>query len=216
MITDAVLQDRTVWPHWGSSVKRVWNDYHSGWVRVIVVWFVFLVVLPLSIWGLWGTNRTNGIYTAEVEATGGRSTTQWMRVAIAALILFLDISTCLQDWEFPTFNTPLDFKVPGLFQRELNFPFFTQLLQPISNFVPISKNSWDVFTFQMTGKWVAFFPAFACLGVDLWYMCKTIFTYYPSKVGEYEHPTNCSIYVIHDDSLLKQVYPNGYLDKTKA
>lgn len=215
-ITDVVLQDRVVWPHFGVGLKRLWNDACGGWVRVLVAWFGFLVALPLIIYGLHASEHTNGIYSASKADSATSATTQAARVGIAALLTIVDITTCLQDWEFPSFNTPIDFKVTGTFLSELDCPFVANLLRPLSSITCIAEDFWDVFHFRMSGKWIALLPAFGALGCDWWYTCVTIFGYEPANLGQYERPDDCAIFVIRDQAILDAAYDGGELIAEQA
>ncbi|CAK0898779.1 unnamed protein product [Prorocentrum cordatum] len=205
-ITDAVMQDRTVWPDFAPRVKWLWNDAAGGWVRVLMAWTGFVIMMPLIVFGLWCDDRTNGIYT--MDHVDVLRTTQWMRVAVAAFLTCVDITTCLQDWEFPSFNAPLDFKIVGSFATTIDIQCLTDLTRPISKVITcIPEDFWEVFHFRMSGKWLAYMPAFGSLGVDLYYMIRTIYSFKPIAFGEYVK--DCRLFVIVNETFLDSLYLNG-------
>jgi len=212
MITDAVLQDRTVWPKWAPGLKWLWNDACGGWVRVLSPYFFLGVFCPLIIHGLWSHHgKSNGIYTVEEIMTAEFATTQWIRVLVAALLTMVDITTCLQDWEFPAYSSPADFKVVGTFMSDLDIPCFSNLFKRLFRCTCIPEEFWECLHFKMSGKWIAYLPAFGALGVDWWYMARTIFPYTPQKFAQYERPTDCVIFSITDEDFIARAYKAGEL-----
>lgn len=206
-ISDAVMQDRTVWPEFAPRLKRIWNDAAGGWVRVIAAWAGFFVMLPLIVYGLWCNDKTNGIY--DVERVRGLRTTQWMRVSIASFLTCVDITTVLQDWEFPSFNSPLDFKVVGSFSNVLEIKCLTNLARPISKVITcIPEAFWENFHFKMSGKWLAYLPALGALLMDLYYLVRTIFAYDPLKFAQYAGP-DCTIYIIMNETTVDRLFKDG-------
>lgn len=163
------------------------------------------------------TGHQNPLYRSEAVLTAHHATTQWMRVAVTALLTMVDLLTCLQDWEFPFFSTPTDILVVGTWLPELECGCLSNLMKAIfRKCTCIPQISWDFLRFHMSAKWIAYMPAFGALGVDWWYMCRTIFTYHPQKLGEYERPEDCGIFVISDRKVLDIAYSQGKLIKEKA
>jgi len=203
-----VLQDRTVWPNWAPRLKWVWNDAYGGWVRVVAPYVFLGVLLPIIINGLWEHgHKSNGIYTVEQIMTADFATTQFVRVLIAALLTMVDMLTCLQDWEFPAFSSPTDFKVVGTFMSEIDIPIFTRFFKKhFGHHKWVQPQFWECLHFRMSGKWLAYLPAFGALGVDWWYMGRTILTYIPQDFAQYERPDDCLIFTITNQSFIDSAY----------
>jgi len=218
MITDAVLQDRTVWPNWAPRLKWLWNDACNGWVRILAPYFFMGGLTPLIVFGLWTDDaKSNGVYTMERFATADLATTQAMRVLVAAILTMVDIITCLQDWEFPAYSSPADFKVVGTGFSELDIPIFSNFLKRhFGDIRCVGPEFWDNFRFQMSGKWLAYLPAFGALMADWWYLTRTIFPYEPQNFAQYERPEDCIIFKITNDSFIATAYPGGVLQKDMA
>jgi len=66
----------------------------------------------------------------------------------------------------------------------------------------------------MSGKWIAYLPAFSALGLDLWYLCRTIFSYVPRDFAQYERPEDCVIFSIKNETFINIIYPDGKLNKS--
>jgi len=183
---------------------------------VIMAWAGFFIMLPLIVGGLWLDDSTNGIY--KLDEVMSVHTAQWMRVGIAAILTCVDITTVLQDWEFPSFNAPVDFMIVGSFQTTLDVPCLTHLTRPISKLITcIPEDFWEIFHFQMSGKWLAYMPAFGSLAVDLYYMCRTIFSFHPLQFGEYHGPEpDCWLYVVVNETVLDGLYGKGFNESTMS
>jgi hypothetical protein len=104
----------------------------------------------------------------------------------------------------------MDFYIAGTWTSEIDIKCLSQLLQYLHE-----SDFWEIFRFRMSGKWLAYLPAIGALCVDWWYLCRTIGSYNPLKVGEYTGP-DCLVYVIQDTELLDSVYPGGALDYSYA
>jgi len=68
----------------------------------------------------------------------------------------------------------------------------------------------------MSGKWIAYLPAFGALGVDWWYMARTIFPYQPQNFAQYERPEDCMIFTITNQSFIQSAYKSGVLQENMA
>jgi len=212
MITDAVLQDRTVWPNWAPRLKWVWNDACKGWVRVLAPYVFLGGFMPVIVYELWIYGKSNGIFDTVDRKVTAQLAMQWMRVLIAALLTMVDIVTCLQDWEFLAYSSPADFKVVGTFMSDLNIPIFSNLFKRLfGRFKYVHPEFWESFHFRMSGKWISYLPTFGALGVDWWYMARTIFPYKPHNFAQYERPEDCLICSITNESFIKSAYKGGLL-----
>jgi hypothetical protein len=182
MVTDAMLQNWRFYPHWLSSLRVWWTSAFGGNGRITVFWTSTLVLTCSMLIGLSTINYDNwnfSFYTNEV----GRA---WL----AATITLFDLLIVVQDWEFPTFDSAFDIKLPGLSAAEIKF-------KPLGRFH-------DFFTMHITGKWFNYGIIMLVMILDL-NMYKNQIIYEPNMYAQYTHPTTHQVYTVFNTTLVAQV-----------
>jgi len=199
MIIDTVLQDRRTYPNWGSCIKKLWNDACCGWVRVLAVWGGILGMVACTTRGILMTGYGKGaIQWKESSILGGW--TENGRAIFLCWVIFCDLMTIAQDWEFPTFQQPLDSDtyVAGTFQRNVKCTCCAGLGR--------------FFHVTISGKWFTFGPLMFVMAADL--LClKNQVMYEPSVYGQYVDPTTKQIWTVVDRSELLKIYEDGILKR---
>lgn len=208
-VVDVVLQDRQVYPDWAVWAKRVWNDEYNGWVRVVAVW----VVSPLALAGVYTAIANTGLDKGDIRwdsrVFGGFGA--FGRTLVVSVITICDVLNVAQDWEFPTFDRPLEIMVVGTFQQELSFPCLDRLIERLrQTCVTMPPGFWRLFHITITGGWLMYGPLLGSLMADL--SCGNgQFRYDPADYGQYVHNGTRRVWVIRDTSLLERAYRDGTL-----
>jgi len=205
-IVDAVLQDRHKYPQWAARFKDVWTKWCRGWVRVLVMWVLVIVSVALSFVSILRRGHDAQSYRWDTEGLGGL--TEVTRTLFVNLIIFCDLTSVAQDWEFPAFREPLDVMIAGTFVEELSCDFPARLLRRCCKGLP--PNFAEFFRFSVTGPWLTYGPLFAVLGADLG-CANTQFSYRPEDYGQYVDPGTGRIWNIVDDAYLRRAYDAGRL-----
>jgi len=172
MCVDSMLQDRSKYHEWGVSARENWHKY-----RIPLFWAVFIpgtIIVNILVW--------NDTSLWQDYSSSWRSN-EISRAFVAGIIMFLNISIFVQDWEFPNFDTGLGFE-PKLVGVDL-----TQI-----KFVPEWAPEW--FHFEITGKWLAYTPTLAGTVIDINFMYTSII-YKPEDFSQYVGP-NYEIWNIND------------------
>lgn len=163
MVTDMMLQDITMYPNWIPKFRHWWKQ---GWRRVILFWVFFIICTTIVIFAIgtdmikWDKLNRGYFYTNEL----GRS-------LLASIILFMDFTIVMQDWEFPVFQTNQEVKLPGLNTAKINFEipaFFRQ----------------EYFLIEVTGKWFQYGVLFVVMLLDM-NMWKNQILYTPVDFAQY-------------------------------
>uniref|UniRef100_A0A7S0A608 Transmembrane protein n=1 Tax=Pyrodinium bahamense TaxID=73915 RepID=A0A7S0A608_9DINO len=130
IVTDGVLQDRHFWPNWARRFKWVWTDACRGMVRIVVVWTCAACGVSLGAWGIMSTGKDPGDIQWTDRRIGGL--TENARAFLMTGIIFCDLMTVFQDWNFPTFQEDVDIpldqqvKIAGTFVTQINCDFFVR------------------------------------------------------------------------------------------
>lgn len=217
-VTDICLQDQVRYPHFLASVKELWTRKHGGWVRVVVAWIIFSISAVTIIWTVFSTGPEEGQIRAPVILGGSD---EIVRNIGAGVLVFVDLLVTAQDWDFPTFEEPLEIQVPtkvlGTFHEKLQVTFVARLLrlipQPkcscwkrICEYLP-SPEFWQV---SIHGKWLQYGPLFVVMFIDLCYS-RTQLIYDPAYFGQYADPRDNFVWSITDQATLSAAYEGGYL-----
>lgn len=216
MITDAVLQDRIHHQFWAPRLKRWYINGLGGYVRVMACWLLLLGgtgVAAVLIFRT-GSGDERGIRWTDTTIGG---TSELGRSFLAACIVFTDLLTVLQDWDFPMFRESLDVEVPvliaGTTVQQLRcdyFGFFLKRLPRLPDKILAWLPSSDLFAVHITGKWLTYGPLLGVMGVD--FMCaKTQMVYDPVHYGQYADPSDGQIWMIVDLAYLELAYTRGVL-----
>ncbi|CAJ1457277.1 unnamed protein product, partial [Effrenium voratum] len=146
--------------------------------------------------------------------------TEVTRNVCAGLLVLVDLMVTVQDWDFPTFEEPLELQVPtkvlGTFHSKLQITFVARLLEKIPQpscscwkrlcqFLP-SPDFWQV---TIRGKWLQYGPLFVVMFIDLCYSRTQLF-YDPTYYGQYVDPRDDFIWSIADEATLASAYEGGY------
>jgi hypothetical protein len=168
IVLDIVLQDK-VYPEWGKAARE-WYRKH----RITIFWFVTIssIVTVISViatdsinWDDYGNDFT--------------STSEFGRMVLVSWILTCDLCVIMQDWEFPTFNTPEGIYLPGFSTSHIKFT---------------NCSSW--LYFEITGKWFNYTLIMILLLLDANNM-RLQLNYEPALYGQYVGPDD-TIYVIQN------------------
>lgn len=203
-ITDVVLQDLDVYPHWLTRVKIFWKNYYGGNVRIVAVWTIAPLVLFILYLGIHVTGHRGMTGIAWTDTALGGITCQ-ARTMLASIIILCDLVQVSQDWEFPTFDKPADAKVCGTTQTELSIGIdcFCSC-----NCIPQYVLNW--FSFTDDSAWLIYGPLLGSLLAS--FSCaKTQFTYEPARYGQYRDPQSLRVWNIVDDWYLARAYRDGAL-----
>eukprot|EP00928_Gymnodinium_smaydae_P040048 TRINITY_DN27226_c0_g5_i1.p1 TRINITY_DN27226_c0_g5~~TRINITY_DN27226_c0_g5_i1.p1 ORF type:complete len:654 (+),score=94.56 TRINITY_DN27226_c0_g5_i1:50-1963(+) len=221
MITDAVFQDTHHWPDWPGKwcrcdLKKLWNDGLNGWFRVLTVWIVLISSLGLTYWSIMHAGIGEMFNTTDM---GGF--TESARATLVSTMIFLDLFTVAQDWDFPSFEKPLQIDgrqilVAGTFLPELNCNFaqrFLSLFPPLPRSLQRLLPSFDFFAFTVTGAWLSYGPLMLVMGIDM-FCTKTQLFYEPSTFGQYIEGNGTEpwrIWTIRNETYLAMAYDGGAL-----
>jgi len=139
-------------------------------------------------------------------------------------IIFCDLFTVAQDWEFPSFqkniNITSEVLIGGTFVTELHCDLLTRLVRRLPA-IPKGIRKWlpraSFFTFQMSGAWLMYGPLLIVMGIDL-FCTKTQVMYEPEDYGQYfrggEDKGAWQVWTIRDEAYLAEAYSEGYLVKS--
>uniref|UniRef100_A0A7S4VPP4 Uncharacterized protein n=1 Tax=Alexandrium monilatum TaxID=311494 RepID=A0A7S4VPP4_9DINO len=216
MIADSVLQDTRRYPAWAPRVKRLWTS-GQGWVRVAVAWFVMISgCTTIAVLVFRTGTEGDGIRWTNTTLGG---LTEVKRSMLAACIIFTDLLTVAQDWDFPLFREPTELNVPvkiaGTFWSNLRCNCIGALLRrlprvPFPDCVYRLLPSIEAFQLSINGKWLTYGPLIGVMIID--FLCaKTQLMYDPVNYGQYADPADSRIWVIRDEAYLKLAYVNGVI-----
>jgi len=229
MVTDAVLQDRTFWPDWAPRLKNVWSKAAGGWVRIVVVWVVFIGGFALAVWGILQSGREPGEFEWDDRRIGGL--TEGARTFLMSGIAFCDLFTVVQDWGFPSFQQPLDLPldqqvlIAGTFVSQLRCDLLQRLAQRCSSLLRRCPRCLpdgcshrckcllpdpSFFHVTVNGAWLTYGPLLLVLCIDL-FCTRTQLMYDPLNYGQYVEPAEERIWTIVDSGTLLSAYDHGTL-----
>eukprot|EP00434_Breviolum_minutum_P027159 symbB.v1.2.024022.t1/scaffold2243.1/size84679/3 len=221
-VLDVCLQDELRYPHFLPKFKAIWIRSHSGWVRVLTAWCVFIICAVPIIWLIFLTGPKEDQISAPVIFGGSDEV---IRSIGAGLLVFVDLLVTVQDWDFPTFAEPLEIQVPtkvlGTFHDKLKITFLARFLamipQPsckcwksLCQYLP----SPEFFQVSICGKWLQYGPLCVVMFIDLCYSRTQLF-YDPSLFGQYVDPRDSFVWSITDQETLAEAYDNGYLKEMR-
>eukprot|EP00415_Alexandrium_ostenfeldii_P004419 UN4419 len=152
----------TFYPHWASGLKSIWINAWRGWFRVLTAWLVTISAAVLSTMAILSTGPAGAIQWKDSITIGG--TTEVSRTMFLNLIIFCDLLTVCQDWEFPTFNQPLDVRIAGTFSSELSFNCCPACFRSLCACMPSVA---EIFHFVVTGPWLTYGPLLLVMLADL-------------------------------------------------
>jgi hypothetical protein len=176
MVIDMMLQDRYYpdYVHWAPCGRRWWQ----GKFRIIFFWSAMIImttIFALIVYGdliVWDEYNW-GFYTNEAA-----------RAFLASVITLFDLLIVMQDWEFPTFESPQDVKIIGFDVEEIKW-----------------RPAWiqnEFFEIHVTGKWFNYGIIFVVMGLDF-NMLKNQIIYDPPAFGQYTGPDN-RVWTIVDET----------------
>eukprot|EP00794_Sanderia_malayensis_P012796 gene12796-14109_t len=181
MVTDMMLQESSKYPNWAKAPRNWWKG-NKGWNRVVLFWAVLLVLTAIvasaiiSDYIRWDTLNRDFIHTSEIG-----------RGFLASFILVMDLMIVMQDWDFPSFDTNFDIKLPGINTAHIQFK--------IPSFM--RRSHWMV---HITGKWFNYGIIFLVMILDL-NMWKNQIFYKPYNYGQYVGPSG-RVYSVKDRAFL--------------
>lgn len=206
-VLDVTLQDREVYPNWARGPKRIWNDKWGGWVRIVAVWVAFPALLAC----LYAAIASTGHDPHEIRWNNPViGLTELSRTVVVSAIIICDVLQVAQDWEFPTFDRPLDIMIVGTFYTDLSCNLLERALGWLARpFSFIRPSLLSFFRLSVTGGWLMYGPLLGSLAADL--SCgNTQFRYKPEKYGQYVDNSS-HIWGIRDTALLDLAYDTGTL-----
>merc|ERR1712142_140581 len=110
MVTDIMLQEK-LYPDWAKPLRKWWNKGYNRiilfWVIVCVTSFVVLFVIATDYIN-WDNLNRDFLHSNEIS-----------RAILASLILVMDITIVMQDWDFPHFIGAIDIKLPGIIKAHI-------------------------------------------------------------------------------------------------
>eukprot|EP01071_Lankesteria_metandrocarpae_P006592 Lankesteria_metandrocarpae@DN4415_c0_g1_i1.p1 len=171
-----MIQDHSQYPNWiRMSLRKWWLKHRVGAMAGCLC--VFLGISYTLIWGdFWS-------YTYHFFPQYSKfASSELSRAIIAGTIGFINISIVTQDWEFPSFDNPLEVKmaflnVPKIRLTKLQIP---TMPKSVINIEPI----------RFEGRWFNFTALIATMLLDLISLKGLIF-YYPSPFAQYIGPDHC-------------------------
>ena len=90
----------------------------------------------------------------------------------------------LPDWDFPTFDSHIDIKLPFADVTELKVKLPKKLTEKLAKVFKA-----DFFHANVTGKWFSYGPLLCIICLDLM-MMKNQLVYEPHLLGQYTNPDN--------------------------
>jgi len=227
MVTDAVLQDRTHYPRWAPRLKWLWIDACGGWVRILVIWCLAATGVSLTFWGILSTGKDPDDFVWNDRRFGGL--TENGRAAVMSAVIFCDIFTVLQDWQFPSFALPMDIPldeqvyIAGMWVTEINCNCLQRCAQYCCSCLPSLPRCcrccpclWkllpdlSLLRIRITGPWLTYGPLLVVMCIDL-FCTRTQLIYSPESYGQYVDPREHQIWTILDEAYLQQAYDRGAL-----
>lgn len=165
-------------------------------------------------WGIWSTGKDSDDIHWDDRTIGGL--TEVARALLVSLVMFCDVFTVIQDWEFPCFKQPLDVKIAGTFSTELNCRCFSTLVEKLPS-PPECCRGWlpdsSFFNLYIIGPWLTYGPLLVVIALDLFCM-RTQLLYEPKLYGQYVDPETQRVWTIVDEDYLLQAYERGVLKKS--
>eukprot|EP00928_Gymnodinium_smaydae_P006885 TRINITY_DN12463_c0_g1_i1.p1 TRINITY_DN12463_c0_g1~~TRINITY_DN12463_c0_g1_i1.p1 ORF type:complete len:560 (-),score=76.83 TRINITY_DN12463_c0_g1_i1:119-1549(-) len=206
MIWDAVLQDSNVYKTWFRRGKVFWREKCGGWFRVVFAWLAIAISLSLLIYGVSYVGHGEGDYSWRHMGANIHEITlifagwsQIGRTIFLNLVIFFDLLTVAQDWDFPTFKEPVDVNIAGTFSTELHCGCLERLYKG--------------FHFKITGPWLTYGPLLFVLIADLT-CARTQYVYQPQNFGQYvdiREEYLGRVWTIVDQEYLRRAYDHGVL-----
>jgi len=208
-IIDAVLQETSYFPNWMPKFRAKWISGCKGWFRIISIWVMSVSVLVMLVVGILGTGKKATDITWDNRKVGGLS--EVGRTCLMSLVIFCDLFTVVQDWQFPTFSQPLhaNILIAGTWVHELTFDLPASCKSGVSR---ISYRIVNFMTFTVDGKWLTYGPLLCVICVDLFCIRTQVF-YLPSMYGQYVDPHSKRIWTITDKYYLGLAYQDGVLKR---
>lgn len=216
MITDAVLQDRHYWGDWAPSFKKCYCEAAGGNVRVIVMFIIAVVASAVPMAGIFSTGKEQGAVRWDNRDVGGFS--EVTRTLFGSLIVFCDLFTVVQDWEFPAFEPSLETEFPVYILFSWKTQISWRWCSCFEKFIDSLHEgclkrvlpSRDFFHVVITGPWLSYGPLLCVMCVDL--LCiKNQALYAPNLYGQYVDPNTNRIWTIIDRDYLALAYNEGVL-----
>ncbi|CAK9075350.1 unnamed protein product [Durusdinium trenchii] len=222
-VWDVCLQDEVRYPHFLPKIKEVWIRSYDGWVRVLFAWICFMLGAVPIIWTVFLTGPGQGQISAPAIFGGSDEV---VRNVCAGVLVFVDLLVTVQDWDFPTFEEPLEIQVPtkvlGTFHDRLKITWMARLLKLIPQ---PSWSCWkrlcqylpgpEFFQVSIRGKWLQYGPLCCVMFIDLAYS-RTQLIYDPSYYGQYVDLRDSFIWSITDQATLETAYEGGYLKENAS
>ncbi|CAL1173391.1 unnamed protein product, partial [Cladocopium goreaui] len=222
-VLDVCLQDEMRYPNFVPSIKAIWIRSFQGWVRVVFAWSCFICGAVPIVWLVFLTGPNQDQISAPVIFGGSDEVT---RSICAGVLVFVDLLVTVQDWDFPTFEEPLEIQVPtkvlGTFSDKLKITFVAKFLALIPQ---PSCSCWkrlcrylpgpEFFQVSIRGKWLQYGPLCVVMFIDLCYSRTQLF-YDPSFFGQYADPRDFFIWTITDQETLESSYEGGYLKENAS
>eukprot|EP00658_Telonema_sp_P-2_P061442 TRINITY_DN50145_c0_g1_i2.p1 TRINITY_DN50145_c0_g1~~TRINITY_DN50145_c0_g1_i2.p1 ORF type:complete len:449 (-),score=106.48 TRINITY_DN50145_c0_g1_i2:109-1455(-) len=195
VVLDSMLQDRVSYPDWCNGwPKGTWAKIRAPacWVLAIAPTAVCFTLLVL--------NDADGGEDSGWEAASSGSS-EHQRCLLVSCVIFVDVVILVQDWEFPSFDSAVDIKLPGFDSTEIDFQACgcckeSRLYKWL--------DEWGFFRIQISGKWVAYGPLMVILLLDL-NAARNQVTYDPVNFGQYPGPED-KIWTIIDSESLDVLY----------
>ncbi|KAG7380150.1 hypothetical protein PHYPSEUDO_007695 [Phytophthora pseudosyringae] len=128
---DWVLQDREycrgLFGNWLSPVRRVYSEFHV--VRVLWCWVsllglavggIYFGAIPIlqKVWIQWKLEEESEV----TDLDSWLSNASW-NTLFSSLVVALDLLWIVQDWDFPSFASPLGYRMFGLHLDQITFHF---------------------------------------------------------------------------------------------
>ena len=173
-----ILQDDE-YPNWAPNTRASYR----GNIRIYLFWSITFILCTVVITCI-STDAVNW----DTMGNDFTSTNETTRGLLAAVITFMDLTIVMQDWEFPTFVTNQNIKLPGLDTYEINWKFLDYLS--------------DFFTIHITGKWFNYGIITCVMMLDL-NMLKNQVVYDPIDFAQYTGPDD-RIYTVTDPAEIAQ------------
>eukprot|EP00992_Anisonema_acinus_P011774 TRINITY_DN7668_c0_g2_i1.p1 TRINITY_DN7668_c0_g2~~TRINITY_DN7668_c0_g2_i1.p1 ORF type:complete len:465 (+),score=51.27 TRINITY_DN7668_c0_g2_i1:41-1435(+) len=148
---------------WSGPICRWWDRWRitAFWASFLACSTIVAVLIPGSV----------------VAWEHSKGSTETVRALIASLVAMLDVAILAQDWEFPSFNSALDIKLPGLPQFEMD----------------VHSAHWG--RIYVSGKWMSYGPLFVTIVLDL-NAVNTLIGYHPKDYAQYTNPRTNRIYFV--------------------
>jgi hypothetical protein len=209
MTVDSMLQDQGLsavedkFKGWATGFKVAYREKWGGRFRVVFMYVLAGGSTAAMLYSIIGEN-----FNEETEwdfATRGWGTDEAGRVLLGSCITLCDIFILMQDWDFPTFDSQLDVKLPFTDMTELSIKLPKKLTDPFTRMLDFIFEA-DFFHFTVSGKWFSYGPLLCIICLDLM-MMKNQIVYEPHLLGQYTDPGD-HIYTIIDMAVIEQVQAN--------